>query len=513
MDAIEELKQDVREGRISADHLVDLIASQQRQLQAALQQLEAAHKCIEELEKKLGGPLTTKVDEPYSMRSEERRQRAESRKKRKQKKRGGRHKSKHKIALAECSEPVYPEGSSADECYWSHTRVVWRLRERRAVLVAYKVYRNSKGQYGRIPGVLGKSEFSLEIVVEMAHLVYVVGLSFEKVCQVLQFFQELLVKKGQLDKLLYRLSQHWEHEFEVLCTLLANSLVVHADETSWSINSVWALLSEKARILLFGVPKDANTLKQILDPALFAGLVFSDDAAVYENFSKSQKCWAHLLRKAIRLTLVDPDNAEYRQFTDRLFEIYRDARRVQRDGRLGEAGLARHVDRLEDMICDLCMPRWQMEPSGKEGPADDYRRLINEVMRLGLKRELIQFLTVALPVQPNGTVQPVDGTNNESERTLRNPAQARDTGRANKTQRGARRQTIITSVLESLRLYLPQFTLANVLDELNRWSRTGRSCFENFLRKLKLKLPQAEQSTIDRLMSKPAPEPVPIASG
>jgi transposase len=515
MDAIEELREDVREGRINADRLVDLIASQQHQLQAAQQQLKTALNRIEELEKKLGGPPTTKLDEPYSMRSEEQRRQAQGqKKKRKQKRRGGRRKTKHKIALAEITERVYPEGSSPSECYLSHTRVVWRLKDRRAILIAYEVYRDSKGRYGRIPGALGKSEFGLEIVAEIAHLVYLIGLSFDKACQVLHFFQNLQLKKTHVDKLLYRLSRQWEREFEVLCTLLANSLVVHADETSWSINSVWALLSEKARILLFGVPKDAETLKQILDPATFAGLVFSDDAAVYENFSKSQKCWAHLLRKGIKLTLEDPDNAEYRQFTDRLFEIYREARRVQRDGRLGEAGLARHVDRLEDMICELCMPRWQMEPSGTEGLADDYRRLVNEVMRLGINAELFQFLTVEPPVQPNGSAQPVDGTNNESERTLRNPAQARDTGRANKTQRGARRQTIITTVLESLRLYLRQFTLPNVLDELNRWQQTGQSCFEKLLRKLKLTLPQTAQSTIDRLfVPTPASEPAPILSG
>jgi hypothetical protein len=39
----------------------------------------------------------------------------------------------------------------------------------------------------------------------------------------------------------------------VLYTLLANSLVVHTGETSCSINSVWAFLSEKARGLFFGV--------------------------------------------------------------------------------------------------------------------------------------------------------------------------------------------------------------------------------------------------------------------
>src|SRR5208283_692506 len=106
------------------------------------------------------------------------------------------------------------------------------------------------------------------------------------------------------------------------------------DETGWSINSVWAFLSEKVRVLFFGVHKDAQTLRQILDPATFAGIVISDNAAVYANFAQSQKCWAHLLRKSIKLTLLEPTNAEYRRFTDRLLEIYRAACAVQRDRRL-----------------------------------------------------------------------------------------------------------------------------------------------------------------------------------
>lgn len=31
-----------------------------------------------------------------------------------------------------------------------------------------------------------------------------------------------------------------------------------------------------------------------------------------------------MLRKAIKLTLMEPTNAQYRQFTDRLLEIYRE---------------------------------------------------------------------------------------------------------------------------------------------------------------------------------------------
>jgi transposase len=343
----------------------------------------------------------------------------------------------------------------------------------------------------------------LEIVVEIAYLTYVVGLSFDKVCSVLQFLQNLRLGKTQVDSLLRQLSRHWQQEFEVLCTLLANSLVVHADETSWSIHSVWAFLSEKARVLFFGVHKDADTLEKILDPQTFAGLVISDDAAVYANFSQAQKCWAHLLRKAIKLTLQEPNHLAYRQFTDRLLEIYRQACRVQRDGRLSVAGRAGKVAGLDDEILELCAPLWACElPPLEDGAENDYRLLVNEVMRLMLDKQLFTFVTATAAAQPNGQSEPVAGTNNEAERTLRGAAEARKTGRTSKTLVGARRQTIIVSVLESLRLYLPTFTLAGIIEEINCWWQAGQSCFTKLLHTMKLQRPTT--SILDNLM--PAPD-------
>jgi hypothetical protein len=493
---VEKLKQDAREGRIDSDRLIDLIVTLQRQLQAALAR-------IAELEKQIGGSGTVKVAQPYSMKAEEKRQEARGKKKKRQKKpkaKRGRISTKDKIKLAERTETVFPEGVPPSDCKLSHTRVVWRLENGRAVLIAYEIYRGPKNRYGTIPGVLGRSEFGVEIVIEIAHLVHVIGLSFDKVCVLLSFFQKLKLQKSQVDALLYRLSRHWQHEFEVLCTLLANSAVVHADETSWSLNSVWAFLSEQARVLLFGVPKDADTLKAILDPATYAGIMISDDAAVYANFSAAQKCWAHLLRKAIKLTLEDPDNLEYRQFTDRLLEIYREACRVQRDGRLSDAGRAAKVAALDDELLELCAPMWVAELPPLEGPEDDYRLLTNEVMRLMLAKQLFTFVTAKPVTQPNGETKPVAGTNNEAERTLRTPANARDTGRTNKTLRGARRQTILVSVLQSLRLYLPEFTLASVTKEIERWWKGGQSCFTTLLKKLKLKVPVSGKSILDGLL-------------
>ena len=240
---------------------------------------------------------------------------------------------------------------------------------------------------------------------------------------------------------------------------------------------MWAFLSEKVRVLFFGVHKDAETLRQILDPATFAGMVISDDAAVYANFTQSQKCWAHFLRKAIKLTLLEPSNAEYRRLTDRLLEIYREACRWQRDRRLSMEGRKGKVAVLDDEILELCAPMWVAELPPGEGPEDDYRRLCNELMRVMLAEQLFTFVTAEPVEKPNGETVAVSGTNNEAERTLRSPAQARNTGRTNKTMPGARRQTVIVSVLESLRQHLSTFTLSSVIEEIRRWFETGRSCF------------------------------------
>ena len=215
MDAIDQLKQDVREGRIGAEALIDLIARLSRKL-------DAAYKRIEELENRLGEPPSAKLDEPFSTRAEEKRQEARGKKKRQRKPKGrrGRVSTDDKIRQAERTEAVFPEGVSPDACSLSHVRPVWRLENGRAVLVAYQIYRGPGNRYGKIPGVLGRSEFGLEIVTEIAYLVYVVGLSFDKVCLLLSFFQNLRLRKSQADALLYRLSRQWEHEFDLLCTLV-----------------------------------------------------------------------------------------------------------------------------------------------------------------------------------------------------------------------------------------------------------------------------------------------------
>ena len=106
MVAIEQLKEDVRTGQIDANRLVDLIGTLQYELQAAKQR-------IAELEKHLAGtPGSTRVDQPFSRRAEEKRQEARGKKRRQRQgnERRGRVRTADKVAQAERTEEVDPDG-------------------------------------------------------------------------------------------------------------------------------------------------------------------------------------------------------------------------------------------------------------------------------------------------------------------------------------------------------------------------------------------------------------------
>ena len=101
------------------------------------------------------------------------------------------------------------------------------------------------------------------------------------------------------------------------------------------------------------------------------------------------------------------------------------------------------------------------------------------------------------------TTDGVEGNNNPSERELRDDAQRRQTGRTNKTPRGAKRQTIVTSVLRTLGKQLSRFTLASVIAEVQRWADCGRSCFTDQAEAVGLSRPPPDadqRSLLDRII-------------
>lgn len=397
------------------------------------------------------------------------------RRRRRRKKSPGRRPTELKFNDAHRHEEIYPPDVPHSDCRLIRERAVWRLENGRAVLIGYRIFVGPDGKEPRIPGVTPRCEYGIEILVTLAFLVTIIGISLDKACLVLGFFCQLPLAKSEADALLRQLAQHWDGEYDLLCDLIARAAVVYMDETGWKIGrescSLWAFASQLQCVFLFGCHKDDATLDQMLPPEVFHGIGVSDDAAVYRGrFAQAQKCWAHLLRKVIKLTLLYPGQRKYQWFLDRLLQLYYDAKRAAADGRLAEEGRKQRVAELEGRLCELCRPYWNCgdeAPAGTSPHERDFINLVNELMRLLIAEELFTFVRVP----------EVEATNNSSERRLRNPAQERKAGRTNKTAAGAHRRSVLVSVLESLRANLESFTLTSVLEEIVRWTNDGISLF------------------------------------
>jgi transposase len=469
-----QIRSDACSGKLSVEDLLDVFDK----LRQTIRQLEADKRRLAQrlaqYEPGAAAEATTLAGNPptpnasYSVDAENQRRQG----RRRRKKSPGRTPTELKFADAEQTKDIYPAGVRHADCQLVRERAVWRLIDNQAVRVGYRIFAGPDGKEPRIPGVTPRCEYGLEILVVLAFLVYLIGISLDKACEVFGFFCQLPLSKSQADALLRQLANHWEEEYDTLCALIAHAAIVYMDETGWKVGnekcSLWAFASQLHRVFLFGCHKDDATLDAMLPPDVFDGIGVSDDAGVYQNrFTQAQKCWAHLLRKAIKLALLYPGDAKYQSFLDGLLALYRDGKRSAADGRLGEAGRKQRVAELEGRLCELLQPH-PCEPTPAMAPHErDFTNLVNELGRLMLAEELFTFV-----LEPA-----VEATNNQSERNLRSPAQDRKAGRTNKTAKGAHRRSVIVSVLQSLRANLKTFSLTTVVKETGRWLREGLSLF------------------------------------
>ena len=463
------------------DRLFDLLEKQVKRCERLQKENERLAQRIAELEKR--DPPASHQDasapaDSYSLDAEEKRRRRKQLKKKTvaKKRKAGRKPNKDKLECVGRWVDILPEGAQKRDCLLQSERPVWHIEDGRAARVGYRIYRLPWQETPRIPGVLARCEYGVEIHVLLAYLVYVIGISIDKACQLLRFFCQLPLEPSQADAMLTQLGKQWGEEFDGICQRIALAAVVYADETSWPVGrlntSLWSFTSELQCVMLFGCSKDRKTLESILPSETFDGVLVSDDAAVYQQGYRSQKCWAHLIRKAVKLAILHPEHPTYSRFLDDLLKLFRDAKRSSKDLRLSDKGRQVHVGKLEARLCDICHPHWPNITPGLPEPqtADetDFRNLVNELLRLMVAEQLFVFV-----LDPE-----VEPTNNLSERQLRNSALARKANRTSKTDTGAVRQTHIVSVLESLRRSLGNFTINTVVDRVASCMHRSISMFQ-----------------------------------
>jgi hypothetical protein len=452
------------------------IEKQAVQIKEQAAQIKELEREIEELKKLLVEKAKSKEAKPpkeatnYSVDRHERKQR----KGRRRKKSTGRRPKDLKRDLATRTIDLYWYGADRKRCVLRREQFVWRLIDGKAQYVHYRIFDEPEStDLPPVDGVRnGKCEYGLEILVTLAYLVYWTGVSIDKARGILAFFAGLELSKAQADSLLSQLAADWQIEYDAIAELVAAAAILYVDETGWKVGKrscyTWIFSTLSNVLFKCGVGRGKTVLSEVLGEQ-FGGIGVTDDYSAYQSqFSEHQLCWAHFLRKAIALSLRNPDNRQYARFLKSLFAIYYDAVASSRDRRLS-TGRPAKVKRLQARIRMIC--RRYGEVLDDAAPADDAKfvRLQNELV------DNIEKLFVFV-LHPE-----VEATNNRSEREARSEAMARKAARTSKTEKGAKRRSVIMSVLASLSKRLEYFTLGCVLSEIKGWFETGRSVFREEL--------------------------------
>lgn len=456
--------------------LEERLRQRDAQIKEQAARIKELEKQIEELKQLLVEKAKSKESKPpndatnYSVGRHEQKQQ----KKRRRKKSTGRKPKDTKRDLATETIDLYWHGANRKKCVLRREQFVWRLVEGNAKYIHYRIFDEPESNdLPPVDGVRnGKSEYGIEILITLAYLVYWTGMSIDKACGILAFFTGLKLSKSQADSLLSQLAADWQVEYDAIAELVATAAILYIDETGWKVGKrscyTWIFSTLSTVLFKCGVGRGKVVLTDVLGEQ-FDGIGVTDDYSVYHSqFTEHQLCWAHFLRKAIALSLRNPNNHQYRRFLKSLFAIYYDAIGFSRDRRLSTGRQAK-VNKLQSRIRMIC--RRYGEELDDDRPADDAKfvRLQNELVDHTEKL----FVFVLHPE--------VEATNNRSERQARTEAMARKATRTSKSESGAKRRGIIMSVLASLSKRLEQFTLGSVLSEIDHWLETGQSVFREEL--------------------------------
>jgi uncharacterized small protein (DUF1192 family) len=412
-----------------------------------------------------------------------------TRKKKPKKKSTGRKPASDKRDLASKVVVVYAQGVEPEQCRRQRTQYAWRIFDGKAVYVAYHIHDLPGSKNLPLPVGLrnSRSEFGIEIILILAFLHYWIGVSLDNARQIMTFFTGLQLSKGQADSLLSQLADDWNEQYDAIAELIALQMIVYIDETGWKVGEkscyTWVFSTSLHVLYRCGVTRKKTEATDVLGDS-FGGIGVTDDYAAYQSlFSQHQLCWAHLIRKAIKLALKNPDQPQYAEFLDGLCRIYDEAKERRAEGLAAgdEATVAATVvKQLQDRVTELCDRSGEKIITAKAAAkAEPPVAATSDPLAtfILLQRELVENLDCLFVFVEHPAVEP---TNNRSERNVRREAEIRKGARTSKTASGAQRRSTIVTVLASLQTRI-EFTLSNLLAEVEHWLESGSSLFQQEL--------------------------------
>jgi hypothetical protein len=288
-------------------------------------------------------------------------------------------------------------------------------------------------QTGTAKGAAGV-QMGPNVIALAADLKHRLGLSFRKICDLLDTHWGLAITPGGLVHAIRRLSKKAEPTVERIVEQARASPVIHSDETGWRIGGVgaWLWVFTNRLLTVFAIRRSRGheVIEEILGE-IFDGILVSDCFPAYDPIQAAGKgkCMAHLLRNLSDLETQQTRGAI--RFPRKVADLFRRALWLKdQQDTLPTEKYATKVNHLEAEL-DRLLAGHYTNP--------DNLRMAN---RLRKHRDaLFTFLK-----HPD-----VDPTNNLAERQLRPAVIVRKLSGGNRTEQGAHTHEILATLAVTVR--------------------------------------------------------------
>ena len=309
----------------------------------------------------------------------------------------------------------------------------------------------------KVPDALEKCTFGNRILAFSSWLHYGLGSTVSQIVETFNYHLQMPISQGGLVEMWHRLAKILTPWYEQLKKDALSSAVLHGDETGWRVNGrthwLWCFGNCDVTYYMIDRSRGSPAINEFFQE-FFDGVLVTDFWAAYNvaRCADRQMCLVHLLGELKKVAMYKDSSGDWAAFSKKLKRLVRDSIRLwKRREQLDRQLYARRRELIELRLRQLIEAQWD------NSQAERLRKRLDRY-----EDHLFTFL--------DKPYVPFD--NSHAERSIRPAVIMRKNSYSNRSDKGARTQSILMSIFRTLK-QRDANPISTVAEALRQYIQTG----------------------------------------
>jgi transposase len=310
----------------------------------------------------------------------------------------------------------------------------------------------------KVPDALAKCTFGNRILAFSSWLHYGLGSTVSQIVETFNYHLQMPISQGGLVEMWHRLAKVLTPWYEQLKKDALSSAVLHGDETGWRVNGrthwLWCFGNSDVTYYMIDRSRGSPAINEFFQE-YFDGVLITDFWAAYNvvRCADRQMCLVHLLGELKKVAMYKDSSGDWAAFSKKLKRLVHDAVRLwKRRQEFDEQLYASRRKQIEFRLRKLIETQWD------NSQAERLRKRLDRY-----EDYLFTFLD-----KPH-----VPFDNSHAERSIRPAVIMRKNSYTNRSDKGARTQSILMSIFRTLKQRNAN-PISTVAKAIRQYTQTGK---------------------------------------